>query len=90
MGSPRLHGFALGVRDGLVLSIPFMAIVASVASAYDSSTFSILRSVVVIPMIWASCSGIVAEIKYRRRVATPSERRWIHFPDNDTIVDSND
>ncbi|TWU08173.1 hypothetical protein Pla52n_07550 [Stieleria varia] len=90
MGFPRLNGFALGVRDGLVLSIPFMAIVASVAWTYSSSTFSILRSVVVIPMIWAPCSGIVAEIKYRRRVPNSSERRWIHLPDNGTIVDPND
>jgi hypothetical protein len=85
----RLNGFALGVRDGLVLSIPFMTIVAAVAWTYGTSIISIVRSVTVIPMIWAPCSGIVAEIKYRRRVPNPSDRRWIDLPNNG-MVDPDD
>ncbi len=82
---PRLNGFALGVRDGLVLSIPFVVIVGFVASSYGGSYFSILRTVVVIPLIWAPCAGFVAEFKYRRRVPNPSDRCWIELPNNDMI-----
>lgn len=82
---PRLNGFALGVRDGLVLSIPFMVIVGLVASSYGGSYFSILSTMVVIPIIWAPCAGFVAEFKYRRRVPNSSDRCWIELPNNDMI-----
>ncbi|MBN8599883.1 MAG: hypothetical protein J0M26_02445 [Planctomycetes bacterium] len=77
---PCLNGFALGFRDGLVLSLPFVVIVAMVYQSYGASYLATAREVVVIPLIWASCAGFVAEMKYRRRVPIATDRRWIEWP----------
>jgi len=76
---PRLNGFALGVRDALVLSLPFVLMVAMVSQSYGASYLSTARDVVVIPLIWAPCAGLVAELKYRRRAPNASERQWIEW-----------
>ena len=75
----RINGFAQGARDGIVLSIPFIVIVAMVGVSYNQSILRIIQDVVVIPMIWAPIAGLVAEVKYRRKNPDITKRRWIFW-----------
>lgn len=79
---PRINGFVQGVRDGLVFSVFLLSFLVPFICQYGNSITAAIGSVLWIPVIWSLSAGLVAELKYRRRVPDASKRSWLTFNDS--------